>query len=269
MKVFSIASLGLAAAELARLPRQAGQGFELDGSENSDELMSLILEIAGDAKDEVDEAIQAMMGVDRNMDERQVRKFRGLKILTLWLLKEAHFGKFCYYGCFCLPEGSHDIADGGYGRPLDNIDAACFDFKKCYKCLIDEFDGDFFVNNQFNMGHITKAECAGEELGYRHTLDVDGSGARSITCTNPVGSCRRSICECDKKLAESFAEYESEWDERYHTTEGGFIRDDHCVRQGGTKFEDCCGDKTTFPFNQPRHSHQCCDGNEAKDAGMC
>ena len=81
-----------------------------------------------------------MMGVDRIATEQQTRKFRNLKILVLWLQKDQRFGRFCYYGCYCLPEGSHDIAAGGYGKPLDAIDRACFDFKQCYRCLLDEHD---------------------------------------------------------------------------------------------------------------------------------
>ena len=74
-----------------------------------------------------------MMGVDRISTDEQTRKFRNLKILVLYLQKEKKFGRYCYYGCYCLPEGSHDIASGGYGKRLDGIDRACFDFKQCYR----------------------------------------------------------------------------------------------------------------------------------------
>jgi hypothetical protein len=276
MKIFSIASVGLAAvvsgySDVARAPRAAGTSIELNGFETSDEIMALIMDVAGDARDEVDEAIQAMMGVDRNMNIMQVRKFRGLKLITLWLLAEPLFGRFCYYGCYCLPEGSHNIARGGYGKPLDDIDAACFDFKKCYKCLIDEFQGDNFVSNQFNLGYIPKEECAGEHIGYGHELMEDGDGARWIKCKNPVGSCRRAICECDKALAMAFAKYEADWDESLHEVKGGFDREANCHRGpgGGSPFEECCGDKTTFPLNQIKHADQCCDGVEAKPEGTC
>ena len=59
---------------------------------------------------------------DRNLSDLQIRKFRNLKILVLWLQKEQKFGRYCFYGCYCLPEGSHNIAAGGYGKPLDKID---------------------------------------------------------------------------------------------------------------------------------------------------
>ena len=57
------------------------------------------------------------MGVDRVVNEIELRKFRQLKISVLWLQKEQKFGRYCYYGCYCLPEGSHNIAAGGYGKP--------------------------------------------------------------------------------------------------------------------------------------------------------
>ena len=42
----------------------------------------------------------------------------------------------------------HNIAAGGYGQPVDNIDRACFDFKQCYKCLINEhLDGEGLPRN--------------------------------------------------------------------------------------------------------------------------
>ena len=50
------------------------------------------------------------------------RKFRQLKILVLWLQQEQKFGRYCYYGCYCLPEGAHDLSGGGYGEPVDGVD---------------------------------------------------------------------------------------------------------------------------------------------------
>lgn len=274
MKLFSIASVGLAAvvaSEVARSPRQADFSIELSGEETTDQIIEIITQIAGDAKDEVDEAIQAVMGdTDRSTNILQLRKFQQLKMLTLWVTKEQKMGRFCYYGCYCHPEGTKNIATSGYGKPIDNIDAACFDYKKCYKCLIDEFQGDSFVIKQFQQGKIPKEECNGEYLGYSAVLTTDASGKRTLECENPVGSCRRSICECDKRLALSFAKYEDEWDVANHQVKGGFNREDQCFRpQVGTPFEECCGDKTTFPFNQPRHEGQCCSGPEALQAGEC
>ena len=51
----------------------------------------------------------------------QERKFRNLKLLIVFLQEKLGFGKYCYYGCHCLPEGSHDIAGGGVGEPKDRF----------------------------------------------------------------------------------------------------------------------------------------------------
>ena len=86
------------------------KGFSLDGNENPAELLSILSAVTGDAEDEIDQLIAAMTGTSIGKDRTpptaiQTRKFRNLKILVLWLQKEQKFGKYCYYGCFCLPEG--------------------------------------------------------------------------------------------------------------------------------------------------------------------
>jgi len=131
------------------------------------------------------------------------------------------------------------------------------DFKMCYKCLLDE--------------HSSTQECRGEEIGYRMDLLEDPvTGEKSIECTNVENSCRYNVCQCDKALAEKLAMHEDSWDETLHTVKGGFVREDYCLRGSGpNKFEECCGDTSTFPFNQPRRSNQCCDGVYAKPAGQC
>ena len=35
-------------------------------------------------------------------------------------------------------------------------------------------------------------------------------------CTDPVGSCNRQRCECDKLLAEKLAKHEPEWNLTHH-----------------------------------------------------
>merc|ERR1719361_2940656 len=98
-----------------------------------------MMELSGGQADELEEMIMNLMGgVDRFTNPFETRRFRQLKIIVLWLQKEQKFGRYCYYGCYCLPEGSHNIAAGGYGPAQDNIDRACQDFKNCYRCLVDE-----------------------------------------------------------------------------------------------------------------------------------
>ena len=128
MKLFTLftlttASLAPQKADEIRTIRNGDENLiEFSGEENADQLLDMIVKISGSETDEIEAAIMAMMGVDRIETEEQVRKFRQLKIIVLWLQKSKQFGKYCYYGCYCLPEGSHNIAAGGYGRPKDEID---------------------------------------------------------------------------------------------------------------------------------------------------
>lgn len=258
-KIVTLATQAAAATNIIHRSQRDVGNLSLTGDETPDELQKIIDSITFGYDDDIEQAIEQFTGLDREVaTESQIRKFRHLKILVLWYQSEPKFGKYCYYGCYCLPEGSHDIAAGGYGKPLDEIDQSCFDFKQCYKCLLDEHKDD-------------KHTCAGEEWGYSYQLETDEKGNRFAVCTNKPGSCRRNICECDKALAENLGKHQKKWNESLHTVKGGFKREENCfMGSGGAhRFEECCGDKFTFPFNKPRRDNQCCDGTVAKAAGTC
>jgi len=205
-------------------------------------------------------------GQGKGEREVQIRKYRTLKIAVIWLQdkqRKHQFSRYEYYGCYCLQQGSQEIGVLGYGVPLDPIDKSCSAFKQCYKCLLAEHSGE-------------GKTCTGGELGYKLDL-LEEDNVRSLSCGNPIGSCKRNICECDKALAEKLSEHESSWDKELHADKGGFVKDDFCMRKassGGSSPADpspeqCCGDKTTFPFNQPTSDTKCCDGPTSKAAGTC
>ncbi|CAG5104243.1 Oidioi.mRNA.OKI2018_I69.chr1.g1159.t1.cds [Oikopleura dioica] len=196
MKIFNFLTLGAFASELAtphRNRREVSQSFT--GEEDLDVYNEFLAGLAGGEVDDLEQLIMDLMAQGGSENERfiqeptelEVRKFRQLKIIVLWLQAEQKFGRYCYYGCYCLPEGSHNIASGGYGRPVDNIDQSCFDFKQCYRCLVEEYDGE--------------RECKGEEVGYRFDLLTNDDGSKDVVCTNTPGSCRYNICQCDLQLA--------------------------------------------------------------------
>lgn len=245
MKLFLATMISLAAS----------QSFSLTGDENPDQLMEIIDQIQDGEVDEVEEAIQNFMGVDRFITDAQTRTFRRLKIAVLFLQNQPKFGKYSHYGCYCLPDGDTNIAKAGYGKPLDEIDRACQDFKNCYRCLADEHDKD----------------CDGQSLGYGLDLvEIAGTGEKRLECTNNPGSCRHNICQCDKALAEKLSALENDWDESLHHIQGNLDREQSCSRSsGGGNFVECCGDTNTFPFNQPRKANQCCEGFLAKPEGSC
>lgn len=242
------------------------------GEESSFELDKILAQITNGTVDEIEDGIRRNMGMvpafglqSRRTNEVIERKFRNLKILVLWLQREKKFGRYCYYGCHCLPEGTHNIARGGYGKPVDALDASCRRFGQCYQCLVDEHKDD-----KFNINGVT--ECKGEEIGYQFDLNEDENGNKSIECVNKIGSCRRNICECDKQLAEGLYEHELSWDEKFHSRKSGFDRNNSCalpVSSPGVRFEKCCGSRTTFPFNEPKNNMQCCEGPQSLPNGQC
>merc|ERR1712176_1586452 len=85
------------------------QSFTLTGDENPDELMDIINQIQGGQVDEIEEAIQNFMGVDRVTNIQQLRTFRRLKIAVLFLQNQPKFGRYSHYGCYCLPDGDVKI----------------------------------------------------------------------------------------------------------------------------------------------------------------
>ena len=42
----------------------------------------------------------------------------------------------------------------------------------------------------------------GDEIGYKFKLTSNKNGEKMIVCTDRNGSCRKNICECDKRLVE-------------------------------------------------------------------
>ena len=49
----------------------------------------------------------------------QLRRFKNLKamVMSMQPAEVTVFGRYCYYGCWCLPQGQHNLASG-YGAPV-------------------------------------------------------------------------------------------------------------------------------------------------------
>ena len=143
--------LGLSGCIASRVPRSGSleSVYSMNGEEDLHFLENLLANVTMNTVDELENLIAAQTPLGRRdpPTELELRKFRNLKVLVLWLQKEKLFGRYCYYGCHCLPEGSHNIAQGGYGKPHDNIDASCRRFGQCYKCLVDEHKNDGLTIN--------------------------------------------------------------------------------------------------------------------------
>lgn len=197
------------------------------------------------------------------------RKFKQLKTLVLWLQKKQEFGRYCYYGCHCLPEGSHNLLGNGYGVPVDPIDKSCKNFFQCYECA-----------------KMENPICKGDQVRYKYRLIQDTrTNKKSIECVNKEGSCQRNICECDKRWSETLANFEDDFNPWYHKNRGVPVDstwkyNNECKRSKGIfgKPETCCGasypDKMPLqkgkqccgyrPFD-PNGSRKCCAGDKIRD----
>jgi hypothetical protein len=214
-----------------------------------------------------------------------MRKLKQLKVLILWLQPEHRFARYCFYGCWCLPDNDHKLFTVGYGKPVDNVDASCKRQSQCYDCAqIDHGDRvcDANVMSYSYKLHSDPNDPTNHMKKSIECLDQPGKGSK--------GSCRRSICECDKKLSEDLREHFSEWHVGHHQEQGSFDSATACVIEGckngncgGNNVEccgnlgsgvrmpyktdgrrKCCGDKTYDSTFQ-----ECCEGNTLAAIGTC
>lgn len=195
------------------------------------------------------------------------RKLKQLKMLVLWLQPEHRFARYCYYGCWCLPDTDHADLTPRFGKPVDEVDMSCKKMSQCYECA--------------KMDH--GETCDSSSIGYKYSLHKDPNNpndhwGNSIKCLdNPTGkkACRRSICECDKKLAEDLRTNFGFWKQGHHQTQGGFdtsqcevdrCTSGDCQARGPVQ---CCGaaDEPRFPFRTHGGLRKCC-GNKTYDSSM-
>merc|ERR1711881_828214 len=68
-----------------------------------------------------------------------MKRFADLKKLVSWLQpKDKRISRYCFYGCWCLPEGAHGFV-AGTGRPVDLVDKTCQQLWYCYTCAKEDF----------------------------------------------------------------------------------------------------------------------------------
>jgi hypothetical protein len=163
-----------------------------------------------------------------------IRRFKNLKAMVM-TMQPPHvtvFGRYCYYGCWCLPNGQHNLA-AGYGQPVDPIDEVCKEFALCYKCLDMDFAGT----------------CNPEKRSYRWGRVKDNAGVTyDLACKDnpdkgPNHRCKRYTCECDRVLAMGLGQTHGFWNESHHARWGGFDREASCETDcvGCIPQDDCCG----------------------------
>ena len=136
-------------------------------------------------------------------DKAHMMKYLQLKYTILFLQKNKFIGKYCFYGCWCLPaRASFDHI--GYGQPVDQIDQSCKEFTTCYNCVYNK--------------QLQGKQCDEDDNTRYSIKGVADKESKEITlfCNDPIGSCLRSRCECDKSLAEKLSLYENTWNRGFH-----------------------------------------------------
>jgi len=190
------------------------------------------------------------------------RKFKHVAGLIMFLQAVPILGKYVYYGCYCFSDAQYEL-DAGKGKPVDAIDSACKRFHQCYRCI----EKDFVEDKQ-------QSNCEGTNRSYRFKGIIDPvTQQKQIICLNNEGSCKRAICECDKKLAEEMSGLEFKWNIVHHQRWGGFNKDQQCSGANeraaraeplGTGEQRCCGDyPNRFLYvhsNKDGGRHGCCRG---------
>jgi hypothetical protein len=204
-----------------------------------------------------------------------LKRLKQMKALILHLQPAHYYAKYCNYGCWCFRDGVHQVGTGS-GPAVDAIDQKCLLQAKCYECA--------------EMEHPNR-NCVPEQIQYDYSLifdpnDPDNHNLKSIVChddpfdpntgkTSEKISCRRAICECDKRLAEDLRAMEAQniWVEENSQKIGSFDPDTQCIHtRGGANSGDknwemkCCGTGWRFPYRDS-DNRKCC-GDMTYDANM-
>jgi hypothetical protein len=117
---------------------------------------------------------------------KTLKKYELLKNMMVYLQENDGrvFSRFSQYGCWCFQSFDYDFWKG-QGYPKDGIDKTCRKLSLCYHCIAQDFE-----------------ECNPESTYSFVGLEDVVTKDRVIQCLDEEGSCKRNICECDKKFAE-------------------------------------------------------------------
>jgi len=189
--------------------------------------------------------------VHRNTNpENADRRYAQLTDMMTHYQKDFDEKKMWAYGCHCMYLGDRPLSQMGAGKPVDDFDKICQEYKNCQKCA-REAHGE---------------TCIGEFVEYA----MDTTQGKLLKCKSKGGSCERELCECDKKFAQAWTSkmksYPEEWNPDYNRFENDdFDEDSICVpgQSQGENDPQCCNtnnrDKAYVMFNANK---QCCNDGE-------
>lgn len=184
--------------------------------------------------------------VSSNSTLHTLRKYRQVVSMIMAMQNGKIWDRYRRYGCWCFVNGRHSM-ESGSGSAVDEIDHTCMRFSKCYRCLAMDYENSFDENLSYNFDiSVDQCECD-------PTTTV-------ITCLDPKGTMKRSMCECDKELALKLSLFEDDWDPSFTENQGNFDRARVCAPgPNGNRVDECCG---TYPKRYPYASGQgikgCC-----------
>jgi hypothetical protein len=186
----------------------------------------------------------------------ELRKLMQLKAMVTSLLAsyQIDFDRFCFYGCYCLPDAAVHDKSPGTGRPVDSIDNACKELKMCYQCSDRDTKND-------------SGETCDQLSAYSVSPIIEHGRVVDYSCDNARDSCRWRICQCDRAFAHKIKLKHLGWKQSNHQVEGEFDRAT-CVPEypeAGSQRE-CCGSYDSPYASQQRqiltrNSHQCCNNS--------
>jgi len=181
------------------------------------------------------------------------RRYKDLHAITLHYNPTFDHRKQWYYGCHCLMLSDRAMSTRGKGKPVDELDTLCKQYKECIHCAKMEFGN----------------ECIPEAVKYNWEVKNDEVKSRGAA----PGTCKRAIFECDKMYASELAASNAleTWTTDYHgywSTTGFDYKDgESCKKRPGNAVPECCGgqDKPYFLYNVLNPNKQCCaDGTIQK-----
>lgn len=135
------------------------------------------------------------------------------------------------YGCHCFDKDTdRPMSSMGFGEPVDPLDVACRNYKRCQACAQEKF-GD---------------QCVTELITY-HYITVGGGDEplRHMQISADKNTCEHTIFECDHRLALDFLEYHE-------------INPDFTVVNTDSNWDRSTGCKRRKNPNGPKYNHQCC-----------
>lgn len=206
--------------QAARLDAEKAAAAQAQIAENKGQLNSLGQKTLGNGTIS-DFTVQ--QGIALNDEQGQLKRFVELKQLVSWMQpKDKRISRYCFYGCWCLPEGAHSFI-AGEGHPVDLVDRACQLFWFCYQCAKQEFAIDLLGKERVCHPEKTKYTF---RFKYNKRKPNDYK-ARDIVCKdnwyNPMNTrdkwksnCAKAFCECDRGIAMRLYKSWKHWDKSRH-----------------------------------------------------